>query len=96
LSAASSFTAAGKETKLWGTWGWGMAYNTGLFASTFLIIVGLPLIMEIGREQQIVELERIQVAKYKADGYTDMQLQQMGFGDSLHNPPALVPKNGTS
>lgn len=56
-----------------------------------MIVVVMPLIMEISREAQVVELERLQVKELKSQGYSDNQLQQMGFSDSsLYNPSVLT------
>ena len=74
--------------------GWlGISYlgKTGFILSTTMIVVVMPLIMEISREAQVVELERLQVKELKSQGYSDNQLQQMGFSDSsLYNPSVLT------
>lgn len=43
------------------------------------MITIVPLILEIEREQSVIEIETLQVEKLKSQGYTNQQLEQMGF-----------------
>lgn len=51
-----------------------------IFATTALITI-LPLILEVEREQSVIEIENLQVQHLKSQGYTQAQLAQMGFRD---------------
>ena len=65
--------------------------KTGFALSTVALVTFMPLIMEIGREGVAVELEKLQVKDFRAQGYNDSQLQQMGFsGEVLFAPAALA------
>lgn len=47
--------------------------------STTIVLIALPLLLEVQREQQFVEDRAQQVQILKAQGYTNQQLAQMGF-----------------
>mmetsp|Transcript_34308 Transcript_34308/g.41048 ORF Transcript_34308/g.41048 Transcript_34308/m.41048 type:complete len:113 (+) Transcript_34308:198-536(+) len=51
----------------------------GFIIATTSIVALMPLIFEIAREGQMVESEKIQVRELRNDGYSDRQLQEMGF-----------------
>ena len=58
--------------------------------TTTLIIVFLPLITEISREPEVINAEKAQVKDLRAQGYSDVQLQQMGFSESTLYGPAVL------
>lgn len=47
--------------------------------STTLLLVALPLLLEVQREQAFVEMQKQQIQMLKAQGYTDPQLAAMGL-----------------
>jgi hypothetical protein len=48
---------------------------------------------EIAREGQMLETDRITVKEYRNRGYSDRQLQEMGFSEaSIHSPSVAVQK----
>ena len=49
--------------------------------STTLLIVFLPLITEIAREPEVINSEKLQIKELRSQGYSDPQLQQMGFSE---------------
>ena len=52
----------------------------------------MPLIMEISRESQVLELDKLQVKDLKLQGYSDQQLSQMGFTDNVLFAPTVMDK----
>ena len=47
--------------------------------STTLLLVALPLLLEVQREQAFVEMQKQQIQMLKAQGYSDHQLAAMGL-----------------
>mmetsp|Transcript_13253 Transcript_13253/g.20041 ORF Transcript_13253/g.20041 Transcript_13253/m.20041 type:complete len:110 (+) Transcript_13253:83-412(+) len=55
------------------------AGNIGFVLATTSIVVLMPLIFEIMREGQMIETDKLHVKQLRQDGYSDGQLQEMGF-----------------
>ena len=51
---------------------------TWVIASTVVITL-LPLVLEVEREQSFEQMQALQVAQMKEQGYTEQQLRQMGL-----------------
>ena len=50
----------------------------------------MPLIFEITREAQMIETERSQVKDLRSQGFSDGQMEAMGFAEaSFRNPSVL-------
>ena len=47
--------------------------------STTIVLIALPLLLEVQREQQFLENQAQQVQILKAQGYSAQQIAQMGF-----------------
>jgi hypothetical protein len=45
---------------------------------------------QIDREQQVLELEKLQIDSYKAQGYTAAQLANMGFTEGIEAPANIL------
>jgi len=56
-----------------------MAGNVGFVVATTSIVVLMPLIFEIMREGQMIEADKLQVKELRQQGYSDGQLQELGF-----------------
>lgn len=70
-----------------------MGAHAGFVVSTISIVVLMPLIFEIMREGQLIEADKLQVKDLRHQGYSDPQLQQMGFPKSaLDLAPAALRK----
>ena len=75
--------------------GWTVANflgKSGMVLATTAIIVLMPLIMEISRETQVLELDKLQVKDLKLQGYSDQQLLQMGFTENVLFSPNVLEK----
>lgn len=84
------FSTAWSTASPWGFLAYSKLTYTGFLLSTTLFVTLIPLIMEIDREGQTLKLEKLQVSDFKAKGYTDNQLIQMGFSETaLYNPSVL-------
>ncbi|GMH85015.1 hypothetical protein TL16_g10096 [Triparma laevis f. inornata] len=84
------FSTAWSTASPWGFLAYSKLTYTGFLLSTTLFVTLIPLIMEIDREGQTLKLEKLQVSDFKAKGYTDNQLLQMGFSETaLYNPSVL-------
>lgn len=55
------------------------AGNVAFVVATTSIVVLMPLIFEIMREGQMVEADKMQAKQLRQQGYSDGQLQEMGF-----------------
>jgi len=67
--------------------------RVGFIVATTSIVAIMPLIFEIAREGQMVESEKIQVKELRNEGYSDRQLQEMGFCESaVLRAPAVALK----
>lgn len=68
-----------------------MAGNVGFVVATTSIVVLMPLIFEIMREGQMIEADKLQVKELRQQGYSDGQLQEIGFPKvSLGLAPAVL------
>jgi|EP01082_Thalassiosira_pseudonana_P011011 hypothetical protein len=77
--AGASFYAGGMFVKEKGWMVAKMAGNVGFVVATTSIVVLMPLIFEIMREGQMIEADKMQVKELRQQGYSDGQLQEMGF-----------------
>lgn len=50
----------------------------------------MPLIFEISREAQQIESEKSQVKDLRSQGFSDRQLEQMGFAEAAIRPPSVA------
>ena len=55
---------------------------------TTLLVAVFPLIVEVEREQLVIENEKLKVADLQNQGYTLNQIQQMGY--SIPNDPPVL------
>ena len=62
----------------------------GFIVTTTAIVTLMPLIFEIGREGQSLEAEKSQVKDLRTQGFSDRQLEQMGFVTSAIRPPSVA------
>ncbi|KAL3778260.1 hypothetical protein ACHAWO_011137 [Cyclotella atomus] len=68
-----------------------IAGKVGFVVATTSIAVLMPLIFEIMREGQMIEADKLQVKELRSQGYSDGQLQEMGFPKiSLGLAPAVL------
>mmetsp|Transcript_18045 Transcript_18045/g.52256 ORF Transcript_18045/g.52256 Transcript_18045/m.52256 type:complete len:111 (-) Transcript_18045:403-735(-) len=77
--AGRSFYAAGSFTKDKGLWLTQFGAKVGFIIATTSITMLMPLIFEISREAQMIEVEKSQVKDLRSQGYADRQFQEMGF-----------------
>ncbi|EJK53474.1 hypothetical protein THAOC_27088 [Thalassiosira oceanica] len=77
--AGTSFLAGGLYAK---EKAWTLAKmggKVGFYVATTSIVVLMPLIFEIMREGQMIETDKLQVKELRQQGYSDSQLQELGF-----------------
>jgi len=79
LKAGKSFHTGGMFATEQSVWLAEKLCKIGFIIATTSIVALMPLIFEIAREGQMVESEKIQVRELRNDGYSDRQLQEMGF-----------------
>eukprot|EP00545_Synedropsis_sp_CCMP1620_P002303 CAMPEP_0119009070 /NCGR_PEP_ID=MMETSP1176-20130426/4122_1 /TAXON_ID=265551 /ORGANISM="Synedropsis recta cf, Strain CCMP1620" /LENGTH=107 /DNA_ID=CAMNT_0006961515 /DNA_START=74 /DNA_END=397 /DNA_ORIENTATION=- len=85
--AGKSFYDGGLFATTTSTWMAKWAGKIGFVIATTSMVVLMPLLFEIGREGQMLESERSQVKDMRNRGYSDRQLQEMGFSESsVHSP----------
>jgi hypothetical protein len=91
--AGKSFYAAGLFAKGTTWWLAVKGARVGFIVATTSMVTIMPLLFEIGREGQMLETERMQVKEFRSRGYSDRQLQEMGFAEaSMHSPSVAVQK----
>mmetsp|Transcript_10707 Transcript_10707/g.19399 ORF Transcript_10707/g.19399 Transcript_10707/m.19399 type:complete len:110 (+) Transcript_10707:135-464(+) len=89
--AGKSFFAGGLYFKEKSWMAAKMAGNVGFVVATTSIVVLMPLIFEIMREGQMIEADKLQVKELRQQGYSDGQLQEIGFPKvSLGLAPAVL------
>ena len=86
-SAYKSASNALAVTKSWSWWGTKKAGGWAWILGTTFLVVALPLIIEVEREQQLVEMEAQQIQQLRAQGYSPQQIQQMQAQGALGVPP---------
>ena len=50
----------------------------------------LPLVMEIEREGSVIETDKLRIKDFRAQGYTDNQISQMGLSASVEPAVGLA------
>jgi len=91
--ASVSFTKGGTWLSTQTLWLGQKALYVGFVIASTSFITLMPLLFEIGREVQMIETERSQVKDLRSQGYTDRQLQEMGFCDAaVHRPHISLAK----
>jgi len=88
--AGKSFYTGGLFAKESGSWLAQHAARWGFIVATTSIVVFMPLIFEIAREQQMIEVERTQAKDLRSQGYSDRQLMELGFSDIVVRPPSVA------
>merc|ERR550539_1016229 len=51
----------------------------GFIFATVCMVAYAPLVFEIAREGQMIESEKLQVSELRNQGYSDMQLKELGY-----------------
>jgi hypothetical protein len=72
----STMKTAGKTGWNWGGKGAKVLWIVG----TTMVVMVLPLVLEVEREQTFIEQAQQQEALLRSQGYTPQQLAQMGYG----------------
>mmetsp|Transcript_26233 Transcript_26233/g.75759 ORF Transcript_26233/g.75759 Transcript_26233/m.75759 type:complete len:111 (-) Transcript_26233:327-659(-) len=89
--AGSSFYAGGLYAREKGVWLAQKAGRIGFIIATTSIVTLMPLIFEITREGQMIETEKQQVKDFRSQGYSDRQLQEIGFCEaSIRRAPSVA------
>mmetsp|Transcript_14711 Transcript_14711/g.24925 ORF Transcript_14711/g.24925 Transcript_14711/m.24925 type:complete len:111 (-) Transcript_14711:149-481(-) len=93
LRAGKSFYSGGifaKDTSMWAA---KILGKVGFIVAATSMVVFMPLLFEIGREAQMIEGERAQVKDLQSKGYSQRQLQELGFTDvAVHGPTVALGK----
>mmetsp|Transcript_19675 Transcript_19675/g.28942 ORF Transcript_19675/g.28942 Transcript_19675/m.28942 type:complete len:111 (+) Transcript_19675:209-541(+) len=90
--AFKSFYSGGSVAKDWSYWLAQKGGRIGFVIASTSIVVLMPLIFEIAREGQMLEVERSQVKDYKSQGFSERQLREMGFQEASIRPPNVAMK----
>mmetsp|Transcript_7707 Transcript_7707/g.14530 ORF Transcript_7707/g.14530 Transcript_7707/m.14530 type:complete len:113 (-) Transcript_7707:120-458(-) len=89
--ASKSFLTCGLYAKDSSYWVAEKLCRVGFMVATVSIVVLMPLVFEIAREGQMIESERLQVKELRAEGFSDRQLQEMGYlSASIDRAPAVA------
>eukprot|EP00593_Proboscia_inermis_P016642 CAMPEP_0171311496 /NCGR_PEP_ID=MMETSP0816-20121228/21760_1 /TAXON_ID=420281 /ORGANISM="Proboscia inermis, Strain CCAP1064/1" /LENGTH=111 /DNA_ID=CAMNT_0011796309 /DNA_START=61 /DNA_END=396 /DNA_ORIENTATION=+ len=90
--ANKSFYSGGLFIKDWGLWAAKKSARVGFVIATTSIVVLMPLIFELAREGQSLEVERAHSKDLKSQGYSERQLQELGFSEFAIRPPSVALK----
>lgn len=71
-------------------WSYKWGGSTAFVVATSSVLVFFPLLFEIGREGEMLEMEKLQSKDLKSKGYSDRQLKEMGFSDAVLHAPAVA------
>ena len=91
--AGASFYAGGQKLTDIGYKFGAFGARVGFIVTTTAIVTLMPLIFEIGRESQTLEAEKSQAKDLRSQGFSDRQLEQMGFMTSAIRPPSVAMNN---
>lgn len=65
----------------------------GFIFATTCIVMFVPLVFEIAREGQMIESDKLQVMELRNQGYSDVQLKEMGYSTpSVMRAPSVLLK----
>lgn len=91
--AGKSFYSGGlfaKDTSLWLS---EKLLKVGFVIATTSLVTLMPLIYEISREGQMIENEKVMVKDFRSQGYSDRQLQEIGFCEpAMQRAPSVMGK----
>jgi len=94
INAGRSFFTGGLFVRDKSHWLAEKMCKIGYVIATTTVVTFMPLVFEIAREGQMIESEKTQVKQLRNDGYSDRQLQEMGFCEAsiLRAPPVALKK----
>ena len=64
--------------------------NMTMLVAATSIVMFLPLVMEIEREGSVIETDKLRIKDFRAQGYTDNQISQMGLSASVEPAVGLA------
>mmetsp|Transcript_12631 Transcript_12631/g.37563 ORF Transcript_12631/g.37563 Transcript_12631/m.37563 type:complete len:103 (+) Transcript_12631:106-414(+) len=68
-----------ETSKRWASIAWRRGGRVAWVVAATSIVMVLPLLMEIEREGAVLETDKLRIKDFKAQGYTDQQLANMGL-----------------
>ena len=69
--------------KKWAGVAWRRGGRVAWVVAATSIVMFLPLVMEIEREGSVIETDKLRIKDFRAQGYTDNQISQMGLSASV-------------
>ncbi|KAL7576649.1 hypothetical protein ACA910_005582 [Epithemia clementina (nom. ined.)] len=76
------------------TYKWGG--QAAFVVATSSVLVLMPLLFEIAREGEMLEMEKLQANDFRTKGYSDRQLKEMGFSDAVLHTPSVATMGSSS
>ena len=76
--------------KKWAGVAWRRGGRVAWVVAATSIVMFLPLVMEIEREGSVIETDKLRIKDFRAQGYTDNQISQMGLSASVEPAVGLA------
>jgi len=76
--------------KKWAGVAWKRGGRVAWVVAATSIVMFLPLVMEIEREGSVIETDKLRIKDFRAQGYTDNQISQMGLSASVEPAVGLA------
>ena len=76
--------------KKWAGVAWKRGGRVAWVVAATSIVMFLPLVMEIEREGSVIETDKLRIKEFRAQGYTDNQISQMGLSASVEPAVGLA------
>jgi len=73
-----------------GLWAAQKAGNLGFYIATTAMVTFVPLMFEIARERQSLDMEKSVVKDFRNQGFGDRQLAEMGFTQAAIHEPSVA------
>ena len=83
MSLTKKFEVVQETTKKWASLAWKKGGRVAWVVAATSIVMLLPLLMEIEREGQVIETDKLRIKDYKAQGFSDQQISNMGLSAAV-------------
>jgi len=90
MSLRGKLEAFADTAKKWGAVAWRRGGRVAWVVAATSIVMFLPLVMEIEREGSVIETDKLRIKDFRAQGYTDNQISQMGLSASVEPAVGLA------
>jgi hypothetical protein len=90
MSLRGKLEAFADAAKTYASIAWRRGGRVAWVVAATSIVMFLPLVMEIEREGSVIETDKLRIKDFRAQGYTENQISQMGLAASVEPAVGLA------